>query len=305
VSLCTLGSETERLLTCSTKGVAAHIAIGGWGGGLWFSSNIATPENRTAFVKTVVDFAEQYNLDGINFEYVFVSSQLTSTECASASWEYPNQQGIGCNTISVNDTQNLLCFLQELRADPVGAELTLSATGAVPFRDALGKPSTDVSGFAEVLDYIAILNYDVWGPWSSSVGPNAPLNDACAAPTNQFGSAIWAVKEWTTAGMPINKIVLGVPSYGHSFSVPPYDAFVADSKTELVAYPKFNASNQPLSAPNITGFVDVCGIFEAPAGIFTFKDLVNDGFLATEGKPASGIYYRYDNCSQTVESSHT
>ncbi|KAI9571660.1 glycoside hydrolase family 18 protein [Boletus coccyginus] len=265
------------------NGVAAHIAVGGWGGDLWYSSNTATPENRTAFVKTVVDFAEQYNLDGVNFD-----------------WEYPNKQGIGCSIISVNDTQNFLYFLQELRADPVGAELTLSATGeTTPFRDAFGKPSTNVSGFAEVLDYITIMNYDIWGSWSLTVGPNTPLNDTCAAPTNQVGSAFSAVKAWTAAGMPVNKIVLGVASYGHSFSVPPNDAFVTGSKTELMAYPKFNASNQPLSAPNITGYVDVCGIFEAPAGIFTFKDLVNGGFLTTEGKPASGINYRFDNCSQT------
>jgi chitinase len=56
------------LFTYGTKGVAAHVAIGGWGGGLWFSSNVATLENRTAFVQTVADFAEQYDLDGINFE---------------------------------------------------------------------------------------------------------------------------------------------------------------------------------------------------------------------------------------------
>lgn len=58
-----------------TQGVAAHAAIGGWDGGLWFSSNVATPGNRAAFVKTVTDFAEQYDLDGINFEYVLGFSE--------------------------------------------------------------------------------------------------------------------------------------------------------------------------------------------------------------------------------------
>jgi chitinase len=52
------------------QGVKAHIAIGGWGGSIYFSSNVATAENRTAFVNTVVDFVEKYDLDGINFEYV-------------------------------------------------------------------------------------------------------------------------------------------------------------------------------------------------------------------------------------------
>jgi len=265
-------------------GVAAHVAVGGWGGGLWFSSDVASPENRTAFVQTVVDFAEQYNLDGINFD-----------------WEYPNDQGIGCNTISANDTQNFLYFLQELRANPVGARLTLSAATAItPFRDATGVPSTNVSGFAEVLDYIAIMDYDVWGSWSPAVGPNAPLNDTCAPAVYQDGSAVSAVKAWTAAGIPVNQIVLGVASYGHSFSVPPYDAFVNGSSTELAPYPMFNASNQPLGdAWADTGSVDACGVYEGPGGTFDFWGLIDGGFLTVEGYPAQGIYYRYDGCSQT------
>jgi chitinase len=50
------------------QGVEAHIAVGGWTGSIWFSSNIATADNRTAFVQTVADFASQYNLDGVQFE---------------------------------------------------------------------------------------------------------------------------------------------------------------------------------------------------------------------------------------------
>ena len=203
----------------------------------------------------------------------------------------------------MNDTQNFLSFLQELRANPVGAKLILSAATAItPFLDASGSPSTNVSGFAEVLDYITIMNYDVWGSWSSTVGPNAPLNDTCAPPADQVGSAVSAVMAWTAAGMPVNQIVLGVPSYGHSFSVSPSDAFVDSSKTELVPYPKFNASNQPLGdAWDDTGSVDACGVYEGPGGTFELWGLVDGGFLTANGNTAPGIFYRYDSCSQTVE----
>lgn len=181
--------------------------------------------------------------------------------------------------------------------------MTLSAAaGITPFSDASGNPATNVSGFAEVLDYIAIMNYDVWGSWSSSVGPNSPLNDSCAAPADQEGSAVSAVNAWNAAGMPVDQIVLGVAAYGHSFSVPLYDAFAEGSKTDLVAYPKFNASNQPLGdAGSSTGGVDVCGVYEGPGGTYTLGGLIDGGFLTTDGKPAPGIYYRYDDCSQTVE----
>ncbi|KAG1901910.1 glycoside hydrolase family 18 protein [Suillus fuscotomentosus] len=264
-------------------GVEAHIAIGGWTGGIWFSSNLASAKNRTAFVQTVVDFASKYNLDGVQFD-----------------WESPNDQGIGCNTISANDTANFLAFLQELRQNPKAKKLALSAAvGLGPFFDAAGHPLTDATGFAKVLDYVAVMNYDVWGSWFPTVGPNAPLNDSCAASANQQGSAVSAVKTWTDAGMPANQIVLGVAAYGHSFSVPPSDAFESYTK-KLAAYPAYNASNQPLGdAWDNTGSVDVCGVYEAQGGTFNFWGLIDNGFLTERGVPADGIYYRYDTCSQT------
>lgn len=80
------------------------------------------------------------------------------------SWEYPGNQGIGCNTISPNDTSNFLAFLQELRQDPVGQKLVLTAAAPIsPWRDADGNSSADVSAFAKVLDHIAIMNYDISG----------------------------------------------------------------------------------------------------------------------------------------------
>ena len=115
------------------------------------------------------------------------------------------------------------------------------------------------------------MNYDVWVSWSSSVGPtDAPLNDTCAAPANQQGSVVSGVEAWNDAGMPLNKIVLGLAAYGHSFSVAPSDAFVSDMTT-LAAYPAFNASNQPLGdALDSTGGVDVCAVYEGPSGAFNF-----------------------------------
>lgn len=50
--------------------VKAMVTIGGWTGSVYFSNNVGSAENRTLFVKTVVEFAAKYNLDGFDFEYV-------------------------------------------------------------------------------------------------------------------------------------------------------------------------------------------------------------------------------------------
>lgn len=69
------------------------------------------------------------------------------------SWEYPNKQGIGCNTISPQDSANFLSFLQEMRS--VAPNISLSAAvGDTPWNDANGVPLTNVSAYADVLDWI-------------------------------------------------------------------------------------------------------------------------------------------------------
>lgn len=78
--------------------------------------------------------------------------------CFSQSWEYPNRQGLGCNAINQNDTANFLSFLEELREQPEGKNLYLTAAGSLfPWNDASGVASTDLKGFASVLDYLMIM----------------------------------------------------------------------------------------------------------------------------------------------------
>ena len=220
----------------------------------------------------------------------------TFTSCVS--WEFPNNQGIGCNTISAQDTPNLLTFLKELRAHPIGGNLILTAAASIsPWNDPNGNPS-DISPFAKVLDYIAVMNYDVWGSWSPAVGPNAPLNDTCAPPQYQQGSAVSAVQAWRSAGLPSDQLVLGVASYGHSFLVDVSVALTAQG--EVAAYPKFEPEQPRGDSADDEPGVDVCGATTGWGGVFNFWGLVEDRFLDEKGKPLQSIRYRYDECSQTV-----
>lgn len=75
-------------------------------------------------------------------------------------------------------------------------------------------------------------NYDVWAS-SSSPGPNAPLGkltsqilyrrlnrlrypgNLCGSSTQSKASAQAALKQWTAAGFPASKLLLGLPLYGY------------------------------------------------------------------------------------------
>ena len=231
------------------------------------------------------------------FAYKLLSLSFTS-------WEYPNKLGIGCNGINDKDADNFLLFLEELRAHPAGKILILTAAAATsPWADPDGKPLTDVSSFAKIFDHVTVMNYDIWGSWSPTVGPNAPLDDSCASPANQIGSAASAVKAWTDAGMPANKLVLGVPAYGHSFRVRRKDAFVQGSTTQLAPYPSFDAQDQPAGDKwdGQPGEVDVCGVKTTqPGGVVTYWGMIDLGYLDHDGSPKSGRPFLFDTCSKTV-----
>jgi chitinase len=57
-------------------------------------------------------------------------------------------------------------------------------------------------------------NYDVWGS-SSNPGPNAPLGNLCGTSSQPQASAQAALKQWTDAGFPKSKLLLGLATYGY------------------------------------------------------------------------------------------
>ncbi|KAK7915093.1 hypothetical protein PG985_012796 [Apiospora marii] len=266
------------------KNVKAMISIGGWTGSRYYSSMIGSAANRTAFVKTCLDLVNQYKLDGLDFD-----------------WEYPNRQGLGCNVINKDDTANFLSFLQELRADPKGKSLWLTAAGSLfPWYGPDGKSSTDLGAFATVLDYVMIMNYDIYGAWAATAGPNAPLASGCDARNNQGGGKE-GVAKWNAAGLPMDKIVLAVAAYGHSFSVTPSNAFPNGTAGPLSAYPVQNSTNRLQGGSwDSDPPIDPCGAPQPHSGTWTFRAMIEEGkFLDQQGNPVKGMATGYDKCSQT------
>ena len=106
-----------------------------------------------------MDVVSQYNLDGVEFECALHSILIIFSCSRIHSWEYPGKQGIGCNVVSANDSANFLSFLQTFRCQDGAQSLILSAAvTTTPFVGSDGMPLADVSGFADVLDYIGSLN---------------------------------------------------------------------------------------------------------------------------------------------------
>ncbi|KAG8687376.1 hypothetical protein FRC08_011997 [Ceratobasidium sp. 394] len=223
----------------------------------------------------------KFNLDGIDID-----------------WEYPGTQGAGNNKVSPSDSTHFLTFLQLLRSQlPTPAKIT-AATQVTPFIGSNGEPMKDISAFAQVLDWILIMNYDVWGA-SSTPGPNAPLRDGCHNSTQPDASASASAAAWTKAGLPANKITLGLPSYGYVQSSGA-SRLVQRSEGRLEEDEDYEVE----TADSGTGSVRVKGEGEGDdGGQVQFKQLLSEGAikLTDDGDyvGAGGFSRMWDICSST------
>lgn len=178
------------------NGKKVCITIGGWTGSQYFSTAVENSANRETFAQNIANMVSLYGADGVDID-----------------WEYPGQSGASGNIVQGGDTANLLTFLALLRQKLGSSAIISLATPLNVWYDSTGAPSTDVSAFAQYIDHVLLMNYDVWGA-SSNPGPNAPMN-YCGNSWQPGSNAVNAVKNWKAAGMPANKIMLGLPSYGY------------------------------------------------------------------------------------------
>ena len=102
--------------------------------------------------------------------------------------------------------------------------------------------------------------------------------------------------------MPVEKIVLGVASYGHSFIVSPQAAYPNGHNGGLALYPEFDGSGVTSGKANTLGRAgkkDSCVAIK-DEGDYDFRVMVDEGYLEQTGEPTENVGYVFDECTQTV-----
>ena len=106
---------------------------------------------------------------------------------------------------------------------------------------------------------------------SSSPGPNAPLSDACQNSTQPNSNADMAIRTWTAAGFPAEKLVLGVPSYGYVSK---------STATQLrTRQQPANGTNGTNNGTGTSAPQDAVHVKSEDEGQVQFRDLVAQGAL--------------------------
>ncbi|MBW0507677.1 hypothetical protein O181_047392 [Austropuccinia psidii MF-1] len=284
--------ENEENMKAVVAGAKAHqvtisLSVGGWTGSTYISKLVANEDNRNKFSQSVLRVVKKYGFDGIDID-----------------WEYPNVPGQDGNILSKDDSENLLKFLRLLRKT-LGPKARLSA--AVSVHGFMGPDNNylkDHKAYAEVLDFITIMAYDIYSPSSGElVGPNAPLFETCNDPNMKY-SAHQAVETWTSTGFPASKILLGLPAYGYQYTMP--DSKLTESNfsgNASLTSQLFTRFDKGASAPSTQDQAAEVGPSKCGGpseNNWLFKDLINCGKLSADGKQGSGGFLRhYDKCSKT------
>ncbi len=178
------------------------VSVGGWGADN-FSDAALSDASRYAFSQSAVDLIKRYSLDGIDLD-----------------WEYPGQAGPGIK-FRPEDRENFTEMLKSLRQHLDYLAWQRGRWGKDPYlltiASAAGRyfEHTQMDVLHRYLDFINIMTYDMAGAWAPKAGHHAPLyasGDDPEVSTDAY------VRQHLAAGIPPEKLVVGVPFYARGFT---------------------------------------------------------------------------------------
>lgn len=179
------------------------LSIGGWVWSDHFSDAALTKESRNRFARSAVKLLNKYQFDGLDID-----------------WEYPGQEGQD-NVFRPEDKHNFTLLLKTVRRhldqqsendDRRNHYLLTIAAGS----DDSYLNNTNLGEAHQYLDFVNLMTYDFHGSWTEHTGHHSNLYLPSDMQQDE-SSAHASVERFAVAGVPSQKIVLGVPFYGRGW----------------------------------------------------------------------------------------
>ncbi|XP_006888039.1 PREDICTED: chitinase-3-like protein 1 [Elephantulus edwardii] len=191
--------DTLNSLKKSNPNLKTLLSVGGWNfGSQRFSQIASNTQSRRTFIKSVPSYLRTHGFDGLDL-----------------AWLYPGRR----------DKRHFTTLVKEMKAE-FANEAAQSGTDQLLLSAAVsaGKVALD-SGYdirqiAQHLDFINLMTYDFHGAWRQTTGHHSPLfkGQEDASP-DRFSNTDYAVGYTLRLGAPANKLVMGIPTFGKSFTL--------------------------------------------------------------------------------------
>ncbi|XP_050540568.1 probable chitinase 10 isoform X2 [Daktulosphaira vitifoliae] len=191
----------QKVTELKKFGAKILLAIGGWNdsAGSKYSKLVNSQFARSKFIRHVVSFLKQNNFDGLDLD-----------------WEYPKCWQVDCTKGPSSDKEGFSNLLIELRQAFNNEGFLLSA--AVSPNKAVIDEGYDVPVLSRTLDWISVMAYDYHGQWDKKTGHVSPMYAHPDDYDMKFNSN-FTLYYWVSKGADPRKLVMGMPTYGQSFSL--------------------------------------------------------------------------------------
>lgn len=225
----------KRVPVLKETGVKISLALGGWYDSQEskYSRLVGSRTARTQFIKYAVKFLKEHDFDGLEID-----------------WEYPKCWQIDCNRGPVSDKIGFLSLLRELRETFWKHDLLLSAAVS-PSREIIDQ-AYEVPELFSYVDWVSLMAYDYHGYWEGKADHIAPLFSQLNNKLDYFNVDA-SVSYWLEKGAPPEKIILGLPFYGQSFTLKNVTSSKIGSKVIGPGHP-----GRHTRVPGFLAFYEIC-----------------------------------------------
>lgn len=214
-----------KSLKAQHPGLKTFISLGGWTWSKNFSAAASTDSLRKQLVSSCIDIYIRGNLPMRDY-HGGPGAAAGVFDGIDIDWEFPGGGGMPYNGEQAADRENYTLLLAEMRRQ-------LDIQGAIDHKRyyltaavGAGKDkieSTEPVQYAQHLDWINVMSYDFHGGWTAT-GPtnfNAHLLADPVDPSNGADReyvADKAIRNLIAAGVPADKLLLGIPFYGRGWT---------------------------------------------------------------------------------------
>ncbi len=195
--------EQLRAVKKENPGLRTLISVGGWDESTYFSVVASTEAKRETFAQSCLDFILTHGFDGIDLD-----------------WEYPVSGGPAGIINSPQDRENFTLLLAAIRnkldargrIDGKKYDLTIAGAANSNYLQKI-----EGRKVAALVDHIFVMAYDMHGMWDTYSDLGAPLYQPSGYSPQYKNSVADGIQAYLSAGIPAEKLVLGIPFYGYLY----------------------------------------------------------------------------------------